>query len=346
MKTRKNSIIGSVLAMALLLIISAGVAQADIIAHWKLNETTGQVAYDDNSQLHNGRLGNSTASDENDPSQGAAGKFGSAYSFDGSYEYVCVADADDLDGMQSFTTSLWFNMPAALSEQRTIMGKWGASNSYRSYLFKFGNGGEDFCGYFRCSDNSTKTVAFAVNGNITYGKWQHLTYVFDGANGAAKIYLNGEQKGITTFAAGTALNAVATDLYIGMQDITSAGSWLGGLDDVGMFSESLSAGKIKSLWSVAQPEVSGLNSYDVGKMNILFDVYDTGESNTIDSVAWNKVTGLTGGEGDAWMVGDTYFVQLDGTGGGVSGAVPEPGALVLLATALLGLMAYAWKKRK
>ena len=41
------------------------------------------------------------------------------------------------------------------------------------------------------------------------------------------------------------------------------------------------------------------------------------------------------------------FIQLDASGGGVyTTAVPEPGTLALLAAGLIGLLCYAWRKRR
>jgi len=82
-------------------------------------------------------------------------------------------------------------------------------------------------------------------------------------------------------------------------------------------------------------------------MEKLFKVYDgTLADATIGDLTWNKVTNLTGhSAGDAWTSGGQYFVQLGADGSGVA-TIPEPSTLALLAGGLVGLLAYAWRKRK
>ncbi len=97
------------------------------------------------------------------------------------------------------------------------------------------------------------------------------------------------------------------------------------------------------------PKFGGaLAGYGAGDMSILFGVYNTGTPATVSSLNWSKVTGLPGTAGSVGQIGGQYYVQLDGSGGGVEtgGAVPEPGTLALLAAGLAGLLCYAWRKRR
>ena len=110
------------------------------------------------------------------------------------------------------------------------------------------------------------------------------------------------------------------------------------------------------------PQVSGLGSYNLGKMSNLFQV-DTQTSGTIDQangwtdpaaggLTWTYETptfmaSVPGGHssGQAWTDGTYDYVEFD-NGSGVRAPVPEPSTLFLVAAGLSGLMAYAWRKRR
>ena len=64
--------------------------------------------------------------------------------------------------------------------------------------------------------------------------------------------------------------------------------------------------------------------------------------NRIRKRARNMETGITP---DYLSLLDSFYDEFLGRYDSVLG-VPEPGALVLLATGIFGLLAYAWRKRK
>ena len=95
-------------------------------------------------------------------------------------------------------------------------------------------------------------------------------------------------------------------------------------------------------------------------MNKLFTLYDTQSASTASvtsngtTLTWQYVaSGLPGSSGTAGLAasgpysGD-YYVQLDGSGGGVvaPAPTPEPSTIALLVSGLVGVPAYAWRKRK
>lgn len=91
-------------------------------------------------------------------------------------------------------------------------------------------------------------------------------------------------------------------------------------------------------------------------MDQLFTLYNTQAGTPATVVAddgstlnWEYVaSGLPGTAGSVGQIGGQYYVQLDSNGGGVETftPTPEPGTLALLAGGMLGLTAYAWRKRK
>jgi hypothetical protein len=124
-------------------------------------------------------------------------------------------------------------------------------------------------------------------------------------------------------------------------------------DDIAIWNNTLTDGQAKALYNT--PVLFGLgvnNQYGAGTMNSLFTLYGQGASGTpvpVGSLTWQYMApGTTGhNAGDAWTVGGNYYVQLGTDGSGVEATtIPEPGTLILLAAGLIGLLCYAWRKRR
>jgi hypothetical protein len=159
--------------------------------------------------------------------------------------------------------------------------------------------------------------------------------------------------------------------------------WYGGLNDIGLWQDDLTAtysiqdqwisqpapalgtaagGEVGALYNVPMynGHTGALSQYGVSAMDKLFTLYDTEAAGTTavttsnGTLTWQYVSGglsATGGSGYAGYNATTkqYFVQLDSNGGGVETVVaptPEPGTLALLTAGLAGLLAYAWRKAK
>ena len=215
---------------------------------------------------------------------------------------------------------------------------------------------------FCWADGSNGEQIRLDDGHLTYGR--HVPN-WNSATGDGIVPSSGWQL-ITVSVQGDTINGyinkvrviegatVTGDIFGGaniLGNYWGAGLPLGGMmDDLAIWSGALNADKVNALYNV--PQVAGLTTYDSLKMNELFKVYDSTDSSasvTLGSLKWEKAAGLVGHvAGDAWTAdGQHYLVQLDSAGNGVvSSVVPEPNAFVLLLSAMLGLIAYAWRKRK
>ena len=130
-------------------------------------------------------------------------------------------------------------------------------------------------------------------------------------------------------------------------------------NSAGNYTRGTTGGEVTALYTTPTCGQTALSQYGVKAMDQLFTLYSAANPATIlpvttsnSTLNWQYVaSGLPDGSGGAGLAasgpysGD-YYVQLDSSGGGVVAPVPEPGTIALLGSGLVGLLAYAWRKRK
>ena len=122
-----------------------------------------------------------------------AGRYGQALNFDGSNDYVIVADANSLDFTQSFTLSAWVQPASPKIDFRAVMSKGSAPINHPYELYATvsgvcGNGG--ISGFITVNGSSGPTTAACSSTPLaTPGVWTHLAVTYDGSN--LKLYKNG-----------------------------------------------------------------------------------------------------------------------------------------------------------
>ncbi|MGE0076220.1 MAG: MBG domain-containing protein [Bacteroidales bacterium] len=150
-----------------------------------------------------------------------------ALNFDGSNDYVVVADNDALDLTTNYTIEAWIN-PTSFNEGMGIVSKYQDSED-NGYFLRFGwesNPAIQFDGYY------------TATGLITLGKWYHIAAVND--NGTRHLYLNGTEQSLTSGGEGVVANTSA--LRIGSD--YSERYFNGSIDEVRIWSTARSQSDI------------------------------------------------------------------------------------------------------
>ncbi len=252
------------------------------------------------------------------------------------------------------TVSVWINTVDDQTATAWVHGRGYGGTSSTTTISAFGNvdgtrGKWRY--YYRANDGST-FIMNTTAGSEAYrdGQWHQLIYTYNidlesSANSTGVIYFDGVAQTMTvtqsmttneTFTPWT-LTALGAD-----NGNTSRSKWVDtSLDDVSVWDEDMSEGEAKALYNAAKSDLN----YAANDVETLFGVADSGTADqTGDGLVWQRVTGLTGDAGSVSKSGDTWTVQLDG-GIGVQAVIPEPGTLVLVISAAMGLLVFAWRRK-
>lgn len=199
-------------------------ARAEIVAMWLLDEGSGDTAFDDTGNGHDGVI-------ENDVEWIADGKYGSALDFTAGR--VRVDHADDMDLLE-WSMALWVRIEGATGTYQMVMGKEGwPDRNYSMWVLP-----------------TVMTVGFTSGandiqagvGDVADGAWRHLVGTYDGEQ--LMGYIDGalvKQQG----AAGDP-NTCDCPFFIGSQPPTGAGPTVGAIDEVAVYNHALSEDEVAS----------------------------------------------------------------------------------------------------
>ena len=299
---------------------------------------------------------------------GQSGKFGEALGFVSSIDFGGnINNYDQLDigsngpGAGLYTVSYWFNWAG--------LATWLKSGS--PLFGGFANSGND--NGWRAQMASTylaipvRNSAGFGNSEIDYGAvstntWHNLVVQFASSSGngvpdRVVAYLDGNGSGLSGTANGWSLGGAngpnlspgynnGSALTLGNVSGDGSQQFNGKGDDLAEWQAQLTDGEARSLYTLGS---TGALNYTAVQSQSLWNVFNgTLTNTTVNGLNWVSTTGLSGNAGDVVALGGgSYGLVLDGSGDGVIGSVvPEPGTLVLLVSGLIGLVCYAWRKRK
>ncbi len=243
-------------------------------------------------------------------------------SFDGTDDYISVADADNLsfgDGStdSAFTISMWVNMGDVTSLPLVSKGVFNTSGEWILHT------GSDDKIYFMLLDESGATTyerIFTDTAITSYeNQWTHITGTYDGRGGSSaldglKIYINGSSVATTGGGGGTyvAMENLGADVHIGRDDATY---FNGSMANVGIWSSALTQTQVQEL--MFTEKYAGLSAdlrnnlvswYDLGATSLGSELVTASNAVSIDSEA-DTTTG--------WTTNNATISSV-GTDGGVS----------------------------
>ncbi|WP_414837356.1 LamG domain-containing protein [Candidatus Nanosalina sp. VS9-1] len=205
-----------------------------LIGYWPLNENSGSKAYDHSGNENHGTLNGGVT-------QGTTGLLAdTAYSFDGSDDYVSIADSSVLDGSPISATA-WVKTSA--SGEKVIVAKFNSSSPYNGYWYGQGkDGGIRVClGY-------DGQKCYEVSDFPNDGNWHQICFTYD--NSTLKIYQDG--KHIDSISETTDVKDTATDLQIGYGQWGVENEWNGKISEVRIYDRPLTKSEVQYLYNVGK----------------------------------------------------------------------------------------------
>ena len=314
------------LTSLIVLLITIGATQAELIGHWPLDETSGTVAADISGRGHDGTYVDS-------PGLDIPGVRGTGMDAAGGYMEVDLGD--DLPiGAEERTIALWVNAPEVRGD-RKFCG-YGAETAGQALTFCLENvNGEDGVRLRHWGGNMFYTGFIA-------GQWNHIAIrVPSGATivNEVEVFIDGKNiPGYRSGGSDQTLNTAATPFYIGTSIGAQTGQVFEGLlDDVYFFDHALAEAEVLGImegqpWPYAfgpnppdgalHPDTWLTLSWSPGDLAVSHDVYlgenfDDVSNGTGDTFRGNQTSTMfiAGFPGFAYpeglIPGTTYYWRID-----------------------------------
>lgn len=197
---------------------------AKIIAHWKMNETSGT------------RVDSHASNDLTDGSSVgyATGKIGNAVDFDGSTDYLYIADNADISfGDEDFSFTFWWN-PDNVALNREIFAKGGTAE----YRVMQRSDGKIRLNVLATSVDSTET--------LSAGTWYFVHAYHDAAGNVMGVSINNGTPNTLSHSSGCTDGS--GDLVFGARN-ASTNYVDGQLDSVSFWNALLTSGELADLYN-------------------------------------------------------------------------------------------------
>jgi len=197
----------------------------DLVSYWKLD---GNPV--DEAGINNGTVIGATSTD--------SGKIDKAYIFDGN-DGIGVGE---LNIGTSITVAAWVYPTTLVAHGKVFYKAWAGGVDPYSVVVMTATTDNT---YFAISNSSGVGVNSQLGSALTLNTWTHLVGTYDGSN--VRFYVNGHLED-TNAQTGT-LKVNTEDYYIGMNNLYVPQSFIGRIDEVGVWEKALTQTEITALYN-------------------------------------------------------------------------------------------------
>ena len=302
----------------------------ELVGHWTFDDGTGTPALlADTSTKGSDNSGTFNAGTT--PAQ-APGVVGGALELFGN-QNIDVGSSADYDS-PSWTAAMWLKNDPGVTGWRTALGDWDPGST----TMHIGRNTNGTWGDHGGGQTSGTTVVDDT--------WYHVVSRRTLNSQENSLWVNGVKQSQVSFGAPDVPGL--ENIYIGTKNGTG-NPWDGLIDDLGYWSEPLSDGEVRALFTLGLPtslgSAFGLN-YDQAEVELLFLAHRNQGAATVRGTPWVYADGLSalapGGTaaGDLFTSGGTTYLLLDGSGNGTGLMIgriiiPEPATCVIWTLLLL-----------
>jgi MSHA biogenesis protein MshQ len=213
-------------------------ATTGLVSYWRLNETTGTLA-DDDEGANNGTYTNTPTLGQATPLVGDAG-FSVRFNNGVTNEYVQIPDSATLDFAGNSTIEAWIRSATLSVNNATVIGK-GSTTSWAVQR----NGGNNTPAWLT---NGTTGTTLVGTANINSGNWIHIVVVRNGTT--KEIYINGALDATATITGNP--NTNGSPVRIAENGQTAGRYWRGYIDEVAVYNQPLSGADILDHYNAGQ----------------------------------------------------------------------------------------------
>jgi hypothetical protein len=239
-------------------------------------------------------------------------------SFDGTNDYIEVADSAALDITSELTIAAWIYMRTTPSELHTIVSK------DTNYEYHIDNNRHL---YWWWNDSNGTTRSLTTTSQIALNQWYHVAVTYQ--SGAQRMYINGVLQGTTGNYTGT-LATNDLPLYVGTDWNLIARAFDGYIDEVRVIADALTLAEVQALRDETHPCVS---SARFTITHNAFGINCVAETVTVDVV--DPSTGTP-------LLNYNAAVQLDTQSGNGTWALVTGSGVFSDGTAGDGVATYTW----
>jgi hypothetical protein len=249
-----------------------------LIGYWKMDESSWNnncsastvLDYSGNDN-HAQACPNSTG-----PTGGDEGKFGNGGYFDGSNDYLSVAQNSLLNSGDDLTISFWLNSTATSGDFfPTILSKDIGGCPANDWFIDFKGGGN--WGYIRFWDGPVCDQLISTYA-INDGNWHHVLITRDVDVGLSSLYIDGILN--NTLQGSTTSMSNTQDLIIGAID-TSSNRFSGYLDEIRFYNRVFSKNEVETLYKWAPGPVAYYDFEEGSGTSTVYDKSGNGNSGTM-----------------------------------------------------------------